>query len=66
MNGSIRKPFLPGKPYYIANNEWFKGSGDPVNNAPILATEQAVNGECNYYLMSSFTNRYKLLLFIAE
>ena len=45
MNGSIRKPFLPGKPYYIANNEWFKGSGDPVNNAPILATEQAVNGE---------------------
>ena len=35
-----------GKMYYIANNEWFKGSGGIVNNAPILAPGQ-VNGKLN-------------------
>lgn len=34
---------ITGKMYYIANNEWFKGSGGFVNNSPILAPGQ-VNG----------------------
>ena len=35
---------VTGKMYYIANSEWFKGSGGFVNNSPILANEQ-VNGK---------------------
>ena len=35
---------VSGKMYYIANSEWFKGSGGFVNNSPILANEQ-VNGK---------------------
>ena len=35
---------LSGKTYYIANNDWFKGSGGIVNNGPIIASGSANNG----------------------
>jgi len=35
---------LTGKAYYLANNEWFKGTGGYVNNSPVLEPEPAPNG----------------------
>ena len=41
MEMECEMTLIAGKAYYIANNEWFKGTGGPVQNEPLLENEMS-------------------------